>query len=342
MYSQFLRRERVGRAEFLTTDEKRAAVGYGPMPDQSGSGSPPPPAAGEGGVGVYDQESPSSPRSRQHPHPDLPPLPAGEGVGPAAPTPEQAIILARALKALDDDDIDRAEALLEGLLAKGYPEFNPAQERVPAGDPSGRGGQWSGSGSLGGGRWGRLRGGSGLEAKPVGFIDDLIRGIRGAQRALKPKDPGRSPSTSQAPRPDTRPTSGLRQPGDRPRITEEDFLAREEGGAHNGHTGRDHIDRTEEELQQDVSSGSKRQSSRWSDRKTANKMVATAIRHNQKKIDRWLENGKDQIPIYYKGDRPIGIGYDRGKPGRQIRTNVIVVIQKDGHGGYAIFTAYPD
>ena len=299
-------------------------------------------------MGVYDQES----------HSSAPPPPRWGGAIGSSPitgvgvsAEEQAIILARALKALDDDDIDRAEALLEGLLAKGYPEFNPAQARVPAGDPSGRGGQWSGGGGLGGGLSrlaSRQRGDDGFRLVPLSSspeggalrrigpwaLEKFGRGVlRGTAlgRVLDVLDVMDTIQDITTPRADRQPS-----------ILDDNFLDLEE--EYGGHPVSNHIDKDIDFLEgrlhdePDID-----KASTW-DKPTATRVVRNAILSHDGEIKEWLSNTKDKrmVIIVKPGSDILGYALERGTAGLKPQYGAIVVLRRVGKNGYFVRTAYPD
>ena len=114
-----------------------------------------------------------------------------------------------------------------------------------------------------------------------------------------------------------------------------------------GHTLKKHVGRTDEQLRErlrrehNISAAST-----YTDRETAEHVVAIALQENQAKIGRWLnrEGGHPNLVVDYDGDaaHPIGRTMNRGDDQSQPCSHAVIVLKWDGDGSYHVLTTYPE
>jgi Bacterial CdiA-CT RNAse A domain len=121
-----------------------------------------------------------------------------------------------------------------------------------------------------------------------------------------------------------------------------DLSADEEMG---GHTLQRHIGRTDAELQERLERERHiSAASTYTDRETAEHVVAEAIRLNQDRIQRWLQRpgGHPNLVLDYHGDQPVGRVLNRGESHSVPCSNAVVVLKWAGPNRYYVLTSYPE
>lgn len=112
-----------------------------------------------------------------------------------------------------------------------------------------------------------------------------------------------------------------------------------------GHTLQRHVDRTDAELQERLERERHiSAASTYTDRTTAERVVAEAIRQNQDRIQRWLQrpNGHPNLVLDYHGDQPVGRVLNRGESQSIPCSNAVVVLKWAGPNRYYVLTSYPE
>ncbi len=114
--------------------------------------------------------------------------------------------------------------------------------------------------------------------------------------------------------------------------------------AHGGHTLKRHVGRTHEDLKSRL-----RQepgisaASTYTDRATAETVVADALTRDQDRIERWLQRDKHpNLVLDYDGERPVGRTLNRGERELQPCSRAIIVLRWDGPNEYYVLTSYPE
>jgi hypothetical protein len=115
-----------------------------------------------------------------------------------------------------------------------------------------------------------------------------------------------------------------------------------------GHTLTRHIDKTDAQLinrlqQQPNITGS----STFTDKTTAERVIAQVISQNRSALRRWLQsNDTRPLRLQYTGQDVIGRGITRHEfnagTGVQSRTNARIILRKNLNGGYFVLTAFPE
>ncbi len=114
-----------------------------------------------------------------------------------------------------------------------------------------------------------------------------------------------------------------------------------------GHTLRRHVDRTDEQLRERLESESNiSAASTYTDRATAERVVATVLLQERVKIQHWLQSsdGHANLVLDYDGDaaHPIGRTLRRGESTPQPCSRANVVLKWDSPNAYHVLTSYPE
>jgi hypothetical protein len=149
-----------------------------------------------------------------------------------------------------------------------------------------------------------------------------------------------SESRSDASRPKNEPTrASTGQANDPDRY---DLARDEERG---GHTLSKHVGRTDTELRErldrerDISAAST-----WTDRATAERTVAAALRVNREKIDRWMARGypRSNLALHFDAGQTIGRSLRHGKSEVVPASAAVVVLKADSAESFHVLTTYPE
>jgi toxin YxiD len=112
-----------------------------------------------------------------------------------------------------------------------------------------------------------------------------------------------------------------------------------------GHILRKHVGLTEEDLRDRLAREREiTGASTYTDRKTAEHVVGTAIAQSQDRIDTWLSRpgGHRNLVLDYDADEPIGRTMNRGEIHSQPCTHALVVLKYAGPNDYYVLTSYPE
>ena len=149
-----------------------------------------------------------------------------------------------------------------------------------------------------------------------------------------------SESWREAGGPKSEPTSASnRQANDADRYD----LARDE--QRGGHTLDKHVGRTDAELREridrerDISAAST-----WTDRDTAERTVAAALRANKEKIDRWMARGypRPNLALHFNAEQTIGRSLRHGESKVVPAKTAVVVLKADSADSFYVLTTYPE
>ncbi|NFT93942.1 hypothetical protein FDF86_16570 [Clostridium botulinum] len=115
-----------------------------------------------------------------------------------------------------------------------------------------------------------------------------------------------------------------------------------------GHLLEKHVGKSEQELLERLKNQPKISgSSSFSDKNIAEDVCYKILsdKNNKIKINEWLSDSKkgNKLVLDYKGieEELIGIGVKKGEISAKDMYNGMVVLKKDGKGGYYILTGYP-
>jgi Bacterial CdiA-CT RNAse A domain len=149
-----------------------------------------------------------------------------------------------------------------------------------------------------------------------------------------------SESRSEAARPKSEPArASTRQANDADRYD----LARDE--QRGGHTLDKHVGRTDAELRErldrerDISAAST-----WTDRATAERTVAAALRANREKIDRWMARGypRPNLALHFDAGQTIGRSLRHGESEVVPASAAVVVLKANSPDSFYVLTTYPE
>ncbi|HKN25292.1 MAG TPA: RNase A-like domain-containing protein [Candidatus Acidoferrum sp.] len=112
-----------------------------------------------------------------------------------------------------------------------------------------------------------------------------------------------------------------------------------------GHTLKKHVGRSDEQLEErlrrerNISAAST-----WTDRETAETMVAEALRAERGRIESWMRRGypRANLALHYNAGKPIGRSLRRGDSQTVNCTNAVVVLRADGPDSFYVLTTYPE
>jgi hypothetical protein len=112
-----------------------------------------------------------------------------------------------------------------------------------------------------------------------------------------------------------------------------------------GHTLARHVARTDEQLQErlrrerNISAAST-----WTDFRTAEETVATALHTEHGQIERWMGRGerRPNLALHYDAGHPIGRSLRRDSSEVVMCTAAVIVLRADGPDGYYVLTTYPE
>jgi hypothetical protein len=114
-----------------------------------------------------------------------------------------------------------------------------------------------------------------------------------------------------------------------------------------GHTLHRHVGRSDEELRQRLEQEPNiSAASTYTDRATAESVVATVLEQQRPRIERWLQRsgGHPNLVLDYDGDpkHPIGRSLRRGATSLEPCSHAVVVLKWDGDREYHVLTSYPE
>jgi hypothetical protein len=112
-----------------------------------------------------------------------------------------------------------------------------------------------------------------------------------------------------------------------------------------GHTLQRHIGRTDDELRERLERERRiSAASTYTDRVTAEHVIAEAVRQDQDRIQRWLERsgGHPNLVLDYHSDQQVGRVLNRGESHSVPCSNAVVVLKWAGPNRYYVLTSYPE
>ena len=122
-------------------------------------------------------------------------------------------------------------------------------------------------------------------------------------------------------------------------------LARDE--SRGGHTLARHVGRSDADLRERLRR--ERQisaASTYTDRATAERVVARTLSRNRARVDQWLarQGSRPNLALDYRGEKrePIGRSIMRRNPQPLVCTDAIVVLRGDGPRAFIVLTSYPE
>jgi hypothetical protein len=112
-----------------------------------------------------------------------------------------------------------------------------------------------------------------------------------------------------------------------------------------GHTLRKHVGRSDAELQERLElEGNISAASSWTDRETAEEVVAEGLRAERGRIESWMRRGyrRPNLALHYDTGRTIGRSLQRGQSQVANCTRAVIVLRADGPDGFYVLTTYPE
>jgi hypothetical protein len=112
-----------------------------------------------------------------------------------------------------------------------------------------------------------------------------------------------------------------------------------------GHTLARHVARTDDELrgrlaqERNISAAST-----WSDRETAESVVAEALAAERRRVDGWTRRGfpRANLALHYNAGRVIGRSLLRGDSQAVDCSAAVIVLRADGPESFYVLTTYPE
>ena len=134
-------------------------------------------------------------------------------------------------------------------------------------------------------------------------------------------------------------------PADVRAISDRYDLARDE--SRGGHTLARHVGRSDADLRERLRR--ERQisaASTYTDRATAERVVARTLTRNRARVDQWLarQGSRSNLALDYRGEKrePLGRSILRRSPQPVICTDAVVVLRGDGPRAFIVLTSYPE
>jgi len=112
-----------------------------------------------------------------------------------------------------------------------------------------------------------------------------------------------------------------------------------------GHTLARHVARTDDELwerlarERNISAAST-----WTDRETAEAVVAEALAAQRDRVESWIRRGfpRANLALHYNAGRVIGRSLRRGASQTEECSSAVIVLRADGPESFYVLTAYPE
>jgi len=112
-----------------------------------------------------------------------------------------------------------------------------------------------------------------------------------------------------------------------------------------GHTLDRHVGRTDGELQERLERERNiSAASTWTDRGTAEEVVAEALRAEHRRMESWMRRGerRSNLALHYDAGRVIGRSLRRGESQAVPCTSAVIVLKTSGPGSFYVLTTYPE
>lgn len=119
-----------------------------------------------------------------------------------------------------------------------------------------------------------------------------------------------------------------------------------EDEARGGHTLARHVGKSDDELRARLERERIAAASTYTDLRTAEETVGTALNHEAERVRNWSQRRgrRPNLAIDFVGedDRPLGRTLRRGEKSARSCANAVVVLKSDGSNGYYVLTSYPE
>lgn len=112
-----------------------------------------------------------------------------------------------------------------------------------------------------------------------------------------------------------------------------------------GHTLGRHVARTDDELRERLARERNiSAASTWTDRETAETVVAEGLAAERARLDSWMRRGypRANLALHYNAGRVIGRSLRRGDSQTVDCSSAVIVLRADGPGSFYVLTAYPE
>jgi Bacterial CdiA-CT RNAse A domain len=112
-----------------------------------------------------------------------------------------------------------------------------------------------------------------------------------------------------------------------------------------GHTLKKHVARTDEQLRERMEHERNiSAASTWTDRETAETVVAEALSAERGRIEKWSRRGypRANLALHYDAGRVIGRSLRRGEDATVDCTSAVIVLRADGPDSFYVLTTYPE
>ena len=114
-----------------------------------------------------------------------------------------------------------------------------------------------------------------------------------------------------------------------------------------GHTLARHVGRSDADLSERLRRERRiSAASTYTDRMTAERVVALALAQHRARVDEWLsrQGARPNLVLDYRaaGGEPIGRSLTRRGPRAVACSDAVVVLRWDGHSGFYVLTSYPE
>jgi Bacterial CdiA-CT RNAse A domain len=112
-----------------------------------------------------------------------------------------------------------------------------------------------------------------------------------------------------------------------------------------GHTLKKHVGRSDDELRERLEREPQiSAASTWSDRVTAERVVAETLRAERGRIESWMRRGprRPNLALHYDAGRAIGRSLRRGGSQSVDCTRAAIVLRADGPDNFFVLTTYPE
>ena len=112
-----------------------------------------------------------------------------------------------------------------------------------------------------------------------------------------------------------------------------------------GHTLARHVARTENELRERLAHERKiSAASTWTDRATAEGVVAEALTSEHNRVENWMRQGypRANLALHFNAGRVIGRSLRRGDSRTVDCSSAVIVLRADGPEDFYVLTTYPE
>jgi hypothetical protein len=112
-----------------------------------------------------------------------------------------------------------------------------------------------------------------------------------------------------------------------------------------GHTLARHVARTDDELRERLARERNiSAASTWTDRETAEAVVAHALAAERGRVDSWMRRGfpRANLALHYNAGRVIGRSLRRGDARTVECSGAVIVLRADGPQSFYVLTTYPE